>query len=182
MLLISFSFQNWDRGYLSVRWNDEHLCARVQAAHRLEARQAKRQDEPPVDVFPKCAHFESPRQEEHCSTPAEPWNSWPSSSVVHGRWPPCTGTLPRAGTLFGFGDSHECRRPILPARSPGLPRILKILSNAAVVKSQEDSVYSSFSLFCVLTRPALGRRAVGTTEESASNAWNPSVSPFVPAV
>src|SRR5258706_3929573 len=118
MLLISFSFQNWDRGYLSVRWNDEHLCARVQAAHRLEARQAKRQDEPPVDVFPKCAHFESPRQEEHCSTPAEPWNSRPSSSVVHGRWPPCTGTLTSAGTLFGFRDSHECRRPIPKAGYP----------------------------------------------------------------
>src|SRR5256885_7434933 len=117
MLLISFSFQTGIGGHLSVHWNDGTVRT-AQAAHRLEAGQAKRQDEPPVDVFPKCAHFESPRQEEHCSTPAEPWNSRPSSSVVHGRWPPCTGTLTRAGTLFGFRDSHECRRPVSPAGHP----------------------------------------------------------------
>src|SRR5258708_6613668 len=44
--------------------NDEHLCTSA-GGHRLEET-AKRAAHP-VDVIPKCAHFESPRQEEQRS-------------------------------------------------------------------------------------------------------------------
>src|SRR5229473_623335 len=77
--------------------NDEHLCTSA-GGHRLE--ETGLAPALPVDVFPKCAHFESPRQEEHRSTPAEMRTVALSSAVV----PPVgrqeRGALTSAGSVL----------------------------------------------------------------------------------
>ena len=81
--------------------NQRAPCARVQAATGWRRR---RRAAHPVDVFPKCAHFESPRQEEQCSTPAGVRPAL-SSAVGFTRWPP------------GNGGSHERLLPFRRAAS-----------------------------------------------------------------
>ena len=85
------SFFFLDHGSANAGGNDEHLCTGA-GGHRLEERRYA-----PFFrlMFPEvCAHFESPRQEEHHSTPAGMRaRAFQRDRPI--RWPP------------GAGDSHE---------------------------------------------------------------------------
>jgi len=90
------------------RWETTSTCARVQAAIGWKPAETGFR----LMSSRSGAHFESPRQEEHCSNSRRNRGTvgYPAQSST-AVWPPCTGTLTRAGTLFGLRDSHECRRP-----------------------------------------------------------------------